>query len=77
MTTVAIRKKLTDYLKVADDKKIKAIYALVEDDIEQPALEYSEELKAELDKRYAAYKKGGKMISGSEAQKQISKILAS
>lgn len=76
MTTVAIRKKLTDYLKVADDKKIKAIYALLEDDIEQPALEYIEELKAELDKRYTAYKKGGKMISGSEAKKQISKILA-
>lgn len=31
MTTVAIRKKLTDYLKIADDKKIKAIYALLEE----------------------------------------------
>lgn len=26
MTTTAIRKKLTDYLKTADDKKVKAIY---------------------------------------------------
>lgn len=33
MTTSAIRKKLTDYLKVADDKKIKAIYAMVEEEI--------------------------------------------
>lgn len=77
MTTIAIRKKLTDYLQVADDKKIKAIYALLEDDIEQPALEYTEELKKKLDKRYAAYKKGGKLISGNEAKKRISKLLAS
>jgi|JI9StandDraft_1071089.scaffolds.fasta_scaffold81540_3 hypothetical protein len=34
MTTVAIRKKLADYIKIADDKKIKAMYALLEDDIE-------------------------------------------
>jgi predicted transcriptional regulator len=35
MTTVAIRKKLVDYMKVADEKKIKAMYALFEDVIEQ------------------------------------------
>ena len=77
MTTTAIRKKLTDYLQVADDKKIKAIYVLLEDDIDQPALEYTEELKAELDKRYADYKKGGKLVSASESKKRITKILAS
>lgn len=54
MTTVVIRKKLTDYLQVAENKK----------------------LKAELDKRYNAYKKGNKTVSGYEAKKQISKILA-
>ena len=31
MTTTIIRKKLVEYLKVADDKKIKAIYTMVED----------------------------------------------
>jgi hypothetical protein len=35
MTTVAIRKKLVDYMQVADDKKVKAVYALLEDDIKQ------------------------------------------
>ena len=34
MTTVAMRKKLVDYMKVADDKKVKAIYTMVEDEIE-------------------------------------------
>lgn len=77
MTTVSIRKKLSDYLKVADDKKIKAIYALVEDDIEQPQLEYTEGLKAELNKRFNTYKKGGKMISGESVKKQIYKLLQS
>ena len=64
MTTVAIRKKLVDYLKVADDKKVKAMYALLEDDIEQDAAS-------------AYYKKGGKMVSAVAADKEIKKLLQS
>jgi DNA-binding protein Fis len=75
MTTVAIRKKLTDYLKVADEKKVKAIYALVADEIDQPMLEYTDELKAELDNRLNEYKKSGKMITAAAAKKQIDQIL--
>jgi hypothetical protein len=33
MTISAIRIKLQEYIKVADEKKIKAIFALLEDDI--------------------------------------------
>ena len=76
MTTVAIRKKLVDYLQVADDKKIKAMYALLEDEIEQEGLEYSDDLKAELDKRLAGYKSGKvKMITAVESKKRVQKIL--
>jgi len=75
MTTIAIRKKLANYMKVADDKKIKAMYALFEDEIEQQEMEYTNEFKAELDRRYEYYKHGGKMISAAAANKQISKIL--
>jgi hypothetical protein len=75
MTTVTIRKKLSDYLKVADDKKVKAIYALVSDEIEQSKLIYPEELKIELDKRFDDYKKGGKMVTGRSAKKRINKLL--
>lgn len=74
MTTLAIRKKLADYLQVADDKKIKAMYALLENDIEQE-LAYSPALKKQLDASVSYYKKGGKMISASEAGKEIKKIL--
>ena len=35
MTTIAIRKKLVDYMKVANEKKVMAMYALLEDDINQ------------------------------------------
>ena len=34
MTIAALRNKLTDYLQVADDKKIKAIYTILEHDME-------------------------------------------
>lgn len=77
MTTVAIRKKLANYMQVADDKKVKAIYALFESEIEQEELEYSEDFKKELDRRYEYYKSGGKIIGVPEADKQITKILQS
>jgi hypothetical protein len=35
MTVVAIRKKLLSYLQVAEEHKVKAIYALLRSDIEQ------------------------------------------
>lgn len=34
MTNLAIRKKLITYLADADDKKVKAVYTLLENDIE-------------------------------------------
>ena len=34
MGAVAIREKLQDYIRNADDKKVKAIYTMVESDIE-------------------------------------------
>ena len=33
MTTAVIRERLYDYIRVADDKKIEAIYTLLEDQI--------------------------------------------
>ena len=42
MTTSAIRERLYDYIRVAEDKKVKAIYALPEDQI-APAIGWSED----------------------------------
>jgi hypothetical protein len=52
MTTVAIRKKLVDYMKVAEDKKVKAVYALLEDDMKQgnriSINQYNKEIEAAM-----------------------------
>lgn len=76
MSTVEIRQKLHSYLEIANDKKVKAIYAIMENDIEDSALEYTEEVKKELDRRYDEYKNGNaKMISAAESRKRMQKLL--
>ena len=72
MTTVAIRKKLIDYMKVADDKKIKAMYALLEDDIEQDGRISIEQYNKELEEADAEFEKG-EFITHAEAIKQMKK----
>ena len=47
MTTTAIRKKLVDYLQTADNKKVRAIYTMVENDIEE-ANDWDEDFLKEL-----------------------------
>ena len=76
MNTANIRQQLQNYLEVADDKKVKAIYTMMEDEIKEVNSAYSDELKAELDKRYASYKSGKtRMVSAAESKKRINKIL--
>ncbi|HUZ58994.1 MAG TPA: hypothetical protein VMU83_09445 [Hanamia sp.] len=77
METSIIRKKLHQFIETIEDKKAEAIYTLFEDEIDQGEWEYSDEFKAELDSRYEYYKNGGRMISASEADEQITRILAS
>jgi hypothetical protein len=70
MTTTAIRKKLEKYLKTADDKKIKAIYTMVEDEIETMANEPDAAFIKELNKRSKAFAEGkGKEYSWEETKK--------
>ncbi|MCR8559247.1 hypothetical protein KXD93_16435 [Mucilaginibacter sp. BJC16-A38] len=59
MTTAAIRERLYDYIRVADDKKIKAIYALLEDQV-IPVTDWSEdeEFVAELNERVRRWEEG-------------------
>ncbi len=59
----------------AEEKKVKAIYTLFEDEITQDEWEYTDEFKAELDRRYAHYKNGGKMVSTAESGKQVKELL--
>ena len=75
MTTSSIRERLHQFIETAEEKKVQAIYTLLEDEIEQDAWEYSDEFKADLDRRYEHYKSGGKMITEDEANKEISQLL--
>lgn len=78
MSTAEIRQKIHNYLEIAGDKKVKAIYTMMEAEIEEAEIEYSSEFKEDLDQRYSNYKKGiTKPISAEESKKRIQKILDS
>ena len=58
-TTTIIRHKLYDYIRVADDKKLHAIYDLLEDEIEETNEWWKDKrFVAELDRRYKAIESG-------------------
>lgn len=60
MTTTAIREKLHDYISIADDKEIKAIYTILEDRIDHEHYDWSkdEDFVAELDERVRRWEDG-------------------
>lgn len=55
MTTTAIKEKLINYLKIADDKKVKAIYTMVEDEINTAENDWDEVFIKELQRRSKAF----------------------
>jgi len=59
MTTTAIRARLYDYIRTADDKKIENIYSLFEDQM-APAVDWAkeEDFIAEMDERVRRYEAG-------------------
>ena len=70
MTAVAIRKKLVDYMQVADAKKVKAIYALLEEDIEQEGRINIEQYNKELAEAEAEFTNAD-YISNTAMKKKI------
>lgn len=59
MNTASIRKKLYDYIRVADDRKVRAIYTIIENDMIEPYEWWNDkELLAELDHRSEQIKSG-------------------
>ena len=57
MRTAQIRQQLHEYIESAEDKKLKAIYTLVENDINEE-FTFTDEQKKELDKRHEDYVNG-------------------
>jgi hypothetical protein len=59
MTTAAVREKLYDYIRVADEKKLKAIYTMLEGEIASETEWWKDNVfTKELDKRYKAWENG-------------------
>lgn len=77
MKATAIRRELHNYLEVADDKKIKAIYTMVEDEIKATQSHWDDpEFIAEIEIREASYLDGSaKTYSWEEVQKKAKSAL--
>lgn len=76
MDTTTIRQQLHNYLELADDRKIQALYALVEDSIGANTVNYAEGFKMELDNRFTAYTSGTAIsITKEESNSRINSIL--
>ena len=75
MTPAAIRDRLYDYIRVADDKKIKAIYMMLEDDISEEAEWWNNPVfVAQLEKEYEAWDSGKeKSFSLADIKNDINK----
>ncbi len=75
MKTVVMKERLHRFIETVEEKRMKAIYALFENEIEQEEWEYTDEFKAELDRRYAYYLNGGKMVSAPDVEKRVKATL--
>jgi hypothetical protein len=73
MSTATIREKLYEYIRVAEDRKIKAIYTMLEEEIEEVYNYWNDkDFVAELEKRSSDYKNCKvKGVSWEEAKAQI------
>ena len=71
-----MRERLHHYLDVADDRKVKAIYTMMEEAIAETAVSYTPELKAILDQRHKAYKEDpASRVSAAKSDQRIAAIL--
>ena len=71
MNILVLKDKLHQFLEIADDEKLKAIYVILEDAINDVQFEYSDEYKIELDRRVSYYLNGGEMVTPSEMNKRL------
>jgi len=79
MTVAAIKEKIHLFIDNASDDKIKAVYSMIEKDLEgNDASGYSEEFKRELDRRILEHTEGISIpVTREESRKRIRQILDS
>ena len=76
MSNAAIRNKLYDYIRVADDKKLNAIYNLLENEIEQTNEWWKDkQFTQEIDSRFQGLESGSdKGVTVKQLEQSISKL---
>jgi hypothetical protein len=73
MTLAAVKEKLHSYIDQADDKKLKAMYTLLESDMADETL-VDEKMMKELDKRWDNYSSGkSKTYTLEESMEELKK----
>lgn len=78
MTTTDIREKLVSYLRIADEKKVKAIYTMVEDDINTEANDWDEKFVKEMQLRSKSFiRDASKTYSWEETKKALTQRIKS
>lgn len=76
MTALAIRKRLFDYIRYADEKKIKAIYTIVEDEIQEMQDIWTRQFVEEMAKRTREIDSGKvKLHSWEDVQKKARTLI--
>jgi hypothetical protein len=72
MNTTAIRNRLSNFMQIADDKKVKGLYALLEDDMQEgeriSVSQYNKEINAAMEEV-----KRGEVYSHEEVVKMSKK----
>ncbi|MGH2644261.1 MAG: hypothetical protein ACRDE2_09950 [Chitinophagaceae bacterium] len=58
MDTATIRKKLIRYMETAEERKVKALYTIIEDEIKEENDDWDDDLIKELNKRSSDFTKG-------------------
>jgi putative addiction module component (TIGR02574 family) len=58
MSTITIRRKLFDYIRDADAQKVKAIFTLVQNDIDEENDIWTQEFTEEMERRIKEFKEG-------------------
>lgn len=70
--SINLREKLLSYIKVVDDKKIEALFVLLEDDINNQDYALTDEQLAEVEKAREDHHSG--KIKGHSAEESIAYI---
>lgn len=75
MLVTALPEDVQNYLEMADEKNLLAIYSAIGSESERTETIYTDELKDKLDRRYLGYKNGKtELVSSAESKDRIKNL---